>query len=47
MVSEANVFKLDHDHEVNIEGYQMVKAKGFNSLGHSRLVVLVRDELNI
>ena len=47
LVSEANVYKNDEEHEIVIPGYYMVTTKGLNELGHSRLVAMVKDGIHI
>ena len=47
IISEANVFSTNQDAELVTPGYSMIKTKSWSTLNHSRLVVLVRENLNI
>ena len=47
IVSEANVFNTNQDYELVTPGYVMLKTKAWDTLGHCRLVTLVRNNLQI
>ena len=47
-ISEANLFEYTPEYETNIVGYNLIKPKTSKNpnLLHSRIVALVRDEIN-
>ena len=45
-ISEANLYSEEEDHNVQVEGYDIITTLDFKELGVSRLVVLARKELN-
>ena len=47
LISEANIFDKDLEHETRIEGYNIVHTKSIVTMKYSRLVMLVKDGLNI
>ena len=47
LVSEANVFSSDQAHEIVIPGFNMIRTKAWSTLGHCRLVALVRNGLQM
>ena len=47
LISEANVFLSDLDHELVTPGYTLQKTKTWDEVGNCRLVALVRDSLKL
>ena len=47
LISEANLFSQDQDYEIHIDGYKMIHPKTILSLGYSRLILLVKEGINV
>ena len=47
VISEANMWQGLPDHEKNIAGYTMVLPPTMSTLGHARLVMLIRDNIEV
>ena len=46
-VTEANLYQGTPDHEMQIPGYELVLPKSMETLGYSRIVLLVKNGLKI
>ena len=46
-ITEANLWKGTPPHEKEIEGYRLVLPKTLNTMNHARIILLVREGINI
>ena len=46
-ISEANIFNEDQDYRTWIPGYRIENNKSIETMGYSRLVVLVKDGIQM
>ena len=42
-ITEANLWEGTNDHEILVEGYEIIKPKTTSGLGYSRVVALIRE----
>ena len=47
IISEANIFLEDPDHQTLIPGYTLIKSAAINTMGYSRIAALVRQGIQV
>ena len=47
VISEANIFSENQDFDIYVPGYSLIQPKSMNSLGYSRIAVLVKSGVKV